>query len=121
MADQALTPVALTVNTASAAIAAGATGKIDMTSSNDGVITPTSDKMVIVLYDAGGAGGTVLIKAGTNAPLASQGDITVTLGASETKAVYVESARCKYQSGAYKNTIRMDASVNVTGWAYALP
>jgi hypothetical protein len=116
MADQAMTPTALVANAASAAI----TGT-SLTAANDGVITPKDDKMVIEVYDAGGAGGTVLVKAGTDAPLENQGDITITLGAGETKAIYVESARVKAQSGTDKGKIRLDCSVNITAKAYALP
>lgn len=116
MADQAIAPVAVPVNEATAAV----TG-VSLTAANDGVITPTKDRMVVILYDAGGAGGTVLIKAGTDSALCGQGDITVTLGASETKAIYVESARVKALSGTDKGKIRLDCSVNVTAWAYALP
>jgi acid phosphatase family membrane protein YuiD len=121
MADQALVPVALVPNVASAAVAALATGVAALTTGNDGLITPTSDKMVIVLFDADGGGSTVLIKAGTDAPLSSQGDISVVLAGGQTKAIYVESARVKAQSGSDKGKIRIDCAANVTAWAYALP
>jgi hypothetical protein len=116
MADQALTPTALLPNVGSAAITATA-----LTAANEGVITPTSDKMVIILYDADGGGSTVVIDAGTDAPLEGQGAISVVLGAGETKAIYVESARVKAQSGDDKGKIRVDAAANVSMWAYALP
>lgn len=116
MADQAMTPTALVANTASAAI----TGT-SLTAANDGVVTPRDDKMLLIFFDAGGAGGNVVIKAGADAPKYGQGDITVTLGAGETKAIFVESARVKAQSGTDKGKIRIDCSVNVTAWAYALP
>ena len=102
-------------------VRAPATGKADGTSSNDVVITPTSDKMCILLFDAGGAGGTVLIKAGASSPHYNIGDITVTLGASEYQAIFVESARVKALSGTDKSKIRLEPSANTTVWAFSLP
>lgn len=121
MADQTITPIALGINVASAAIT-----PVSLTDANDGVITPTSENMMIHLYDAGGAGGTVLIKAGASARKKNQGDVTVTLGAGQTKAVFVESARCKAlaNTDTYptdKGKIRLDVSVNVSAYAINLP
>jgi hypothetical protein len=116
MADQAITPVALGLNAASAAITPAS-----LTAANDGVITPTSENMAIILTDTGGAGGTVLVKAGADSLKKLQGDISVTLGASETKAIYVESARCKALSGTDKGKIRLDASANTSAYAVLLP
>lgn len=116
MADQAITPTALTPDTVSAAIAPTA-----LTAANDGVITPVTDNMVIVLTDTGAAGGTVLVKAGASALASGQGDITVTLGANETKIVTVSSARVKAMSGGDIGKIRLDATANTNASAYTLP
>lgn len=114
MADQAITPITLAVDTPSAAITPAS-----LTAANDGLITAGKDNMVIVLID-GGAGSTVAIKAG-DGMLHSQGDITVTLGANETKCVRVQSARVKWLSGADKGKIRLDASGNVSAYALIVP
>ncbi|MCE5322137.1 hypothetical protein LLG46_02350 [bacterium] len=117
MADQAISPVELGINTASDAVTATL-----LAAANDGVITPVSDKMIIELTDTSEAGATVLIKAGgDDSPLGGQGDITVTLGASETKAIYVESARVKALSGTDKGKIRLDASAAVSAKVFQLP
>jgi hypothetical protein len=122
MADQSLVVPTLVPNTASAAMAAVGSGKADGTAGNDVVITnPTTDNILILMYDAGGAGGTVLVKAGTGAMKVNQGDITVTLGAGEYKSIVVESARVKAMSGSDAGKIRLDCSANTTVWAARLP
>lgn len=118
MADQAVTPITLTPNVATAAVGGL---DADLTAANDGVVTVDKGSLLIYLFDAGGAGGTVLIKAGDDAIKESQGDITVTLGASEAKLIRVETARVKALSGTDKGKIRIDASANTTCWAVEVP
>jgi hypothetical protein len=130
MADQAIVPMSLAPNTVSDALAAVATGYAQLTSSNDGLITPVSDKMVVEILDDGSQ-GTVTILAGWGAPLAPQGTLTQIFGASERRAVVLESARFKAQgdftasTGAAKSgetgKIRIHTTQNVKVWAYALP
>lgn len=115
MADQTVPVVQASVNAASSAITAAS-----LTAANDGTITVTDENMIVVLVD-GGAGSTVLFKAGTSGLKYQQGDVSVTLGAGETKAVFVESARAKAVSGADKGKIRLDASANCSAYAVVLP
>jgi hypothetical protein len=130
MADQAIVPMAVTPNLGSDALAAVGTGYAQLTSSNDGLITPVSDKMLVEILDDGSQ-ATVTILAGWGAPLAAQGTLSQVFGASERRAFYLESARFKAMgaftasTGAAKSgetgKIRITTTQNVKVWAYALP
>jgi hypothetical protein len=127
MADQALTPTVLAADTVSAAIAS-----TSLTSSNDGVITPKTDRTVLIFTDATG-GGTVTIKAvtaaqqasypGAGGTLMSQGDITITLGSTEVKAIVIQSARVKAlktTDTTTRGTIRVSVTANTGLRAFCL-
>ena len=111
MADQTIPVVDLrTRDVASAAITVAT-----VTSSNEGILTPVSDEMALVLLDPGG-GCVVTIEHG-DGPLGVLGDLEVTLTAGQLKAVQLQTARFKVLDttsgdvGLIRMTVDNDVSV----------
>ena len=121
MAVTAVTLTELTLNTASAdlpvaswtAIATGADGfSLDMT----GVGSP----VVLGFFDGGGAADNVTITAGDRPPaqLQGQGNLAITMAASDVKYVTLESGRFEQND----STIKGIAAANATKMiAFLLP
>ena len=120
MAVTAVTLTELTLNTASAdlpaagwtAIATGADGfSLDMT----GVGAP-----VLLGFLDGGAADNITITAGDRPPaqLQGQGNLTITMAASDVRYVTLESGRFEQNDSTIKGTIAADATKMI---AFLLP
>lgn len=108
MAVQAITPIVLTPNTASA----------DHADADSQVVTDTTlgwsvaaanigrGRLVLFKFVDDGSGSTVTINAGDNPPAMTQGlgNITVTLAASDVKYICLEAARVTQSDGTITGT-----------------
>ena len=100
MATTPITPVALVVGTATADLPA--VGTVATTPADGWVITPGAGGGVLLLvFEADGSGDTVTIAAGDDGPSLQKylGADTVTLAASDLKAIIVESGRHMQNDG----------------------
>lgn len=121
MAVTPITLTELTLNTGSAdlpasgwtTIATGADGfSLDMT----GVGSP----VLLGFFDSGGAADNVTITAGDRPPaqLQGQGNLTITMAASDVKYVTLESGRFEQNDSTIKGTAAADATKMI---AFLLP
>ena len=121
MAVTAVTLTELTLNTASAdlpasgwtAIATGADGfSLDVS----GVGSP----VVLAFIDSGGTADNITITAGDRPPaqLQGQGNLTITMAASDVKYVTLESGRFEQNDSTIKGTSAADATKMI---AFLLP
>jgi 3-oxoacyl-(acyl-carrier-protein) synthase len=85
-----------------------------LTSSNDGVLTPTSGRVVLVVSSS--TTSNVTIKAGAGAVRSGLGDLTVSLN-NNTAVVPLETARFKAKIGSDKGKIRVKVSAATSAYA----
>ena len=118
MADVAITPVAITLNTRTADLLGAGTAITDAAANVFSIAAGGrhGDRLLLI-FEADATGDTVTIAAGDRPPAqrAGLGTITVVLAASDIRGVCVESARFVQDDG----TIRATCTDNGT-LAYAL-
>lgn len=114
MADVAITPEAVTMNTRTSDLVALGTA-ISSASGNTFAIAAGArhGDRLLLLFEADGSGDTVTILAGDRPPSqrAGLGDITVVLAASDLRAVAIEAARFLQDDGSIRATCTDDGTL----------
>lgn len=114
MADVDITPVQQTINTGSIDLV-GAGTAISSASGNEFAIAAGARHAdrITLYFEANGSGDTVTILAGDRPPAqrAGLGTVTLTLAASDVKAITLESARFVQDDGAIRATCTDDGTL----------
>lgn len=114
MADVDITPVQQVINTASADLPAAGTA-ISNASDNTFIIAVGARHAdrITIYFEANGSGDTVTILAGDRPPAqrAGLGTVTITLAASDLKAITLESARFVQDDGTIHATCTDDGTL----------
>lgn len=119
MADQTITPVALTKNSFSEL--AGGDWE-DLTAANAGICTLPDDGSYVLLFLDAAGGAVVTVEKGIDNMLGAQGDITsAALTINLTNALVCESSRVKHMSGDDKGKIRITTTANIKCACIKLP